>query len=254
MSASDPRRLVEYGDDLRGVLKNALDAERGAPPAGDAARLRGIEERLAQAIGATAPAEPVRENPPQAPPEPATAAPAGIGAKGALAALASVALLGALAFVATREEPPPAPARDPVVTVAPEKTALAPASAAPTERAPDPVSVDDLPSAATPKAPPKASATAAPATPSEGEEIALLARAQKELRGNPQQALSLCDEHASRYRAGAFGEEREAVAIEALVYLHREGEAQTRFRAFGERWPTSSHRVHLESLFAPSAR
>ena len=41
--------------------------------------------------------------------------------------------------------------------------------------------------------------------------------------------------------------------IEALVYLKRTEEAERRFAAFKSRYPASSHRVHLDSLFAGSA-
>ncbi len=107
--------------------------------------------------------------------------------------------------------------------------------------------LDELPNAAGPRTT-VSSRTAT--TASEGEEIALLARAQKALHGSPREALRLCDEHASTFRAGSFGEEREAVAIEALVSLGRNTDARTRFDAFRARHPASSHRVHLESLFS----
>ncbi|NVL89335.1 hypothetical protein, partial [Escherichia coli] len=44
----DPRRLVEYGDKLDGLVRGALDAERAE--AADAARLSGIEAKLAQRL------------------------------------------------------------------------------------------------------------------------------------------------------------------------------------------------------------
>jgi hypothetical protein len=115
------------------------------------------------------------------------------------------------------------------------------------------ISPNDLPSAPSaasvhtvdaPKPPP--SAVAATITPT--DEIALLARAHDALRSDPTLSLSLCREHAAKVQGSQFAQEREAVAIEALVYLGRKDEARTRFRSFEERYPASSHRVHLENL------
>lgn len=112
------------------------------------------------------------------------------------------------------------------------------------------ISLNDLPNAAPPalKAPAKPNVEA-PAPPTQ-EEIALIGRAHDALRSDPQSALTLCKEHETKFKAGHFAQEREAVAIEALVYLNRKDEAQKRFAAFDNSYPSSSHRVHLESLLA----
>lgn len=244
MSASDPRRLVEYGDDLRGLLKNALDAERAAPLADDVdmARLARIGERVAQATAAAGAAASTTS------PTPATAgAKAGLGLKAAVVALGAVTVVSALALFSGAGEDPAPRGRDTVATpvAATERTPLSPASAAAVDREPKTMALGDLPLAPDPK---MAAARKAP-TASEGEEIALLARAQKALRGSPREALALCDEHASTFKNGSFGEEREAVAIEALASLGRKAEASARFVTFQQTYPVSTHRVHLESLF-----
>lgn len=226
-TGSDPKRLAEYGDRIGDVLRGALDAERGA--GADAARLARIGRRLAEATA-----------PPSPPPKPAA-----LAAKGPILGVAAATLAGlvAVALVARQTPSAEAPAAAPNVQLAP-----APAS----EEAPPPPKTDgvptvspaDLPSA--PAAPAKAAAK--PAAPSEGDEIALLARAHDTLSTNPAASLALCKEHEARYAGGHFAQEREAVAIEALVYLHREDEARRRLTAFETKYPTSSHRVHLESL------
>jgi hypothetical protein len=92
--------------------------------------------------------------------------------------------------------------------------------------------------------------TAAPApAPTEGEEIALLARAHESLHERPAESLALCRKHETEFAGGRFAEEREAVAIEALVYLHRADDAERRFARFQKAYPMSSHRVHLADLF-----
>lgn len=90
----------------------------------------------------------------------------------------------------------------------------------------------------------------APAESDDTEEIALLARAHEALHAQPSQSLALCQQHRVQFAQGHFAQEREAVAIEALVYLHRTQEAEQRWNEFKARYPTSSHRIHLEDLFS----
>jgi hypothetical protein len=86
--------------------------------------------------------------------------------------------------------------------------------------------------------------------PSETEEIALLAQAHDALSSQPARALALCETLRTQYASGRFTQEREVVEIEALVKLHRTEEARARWNEFKRRYPTSSHRVRLEELFA----
>ncbi len=66
-------------------------------------------------------------------------------------------------------------------------------------------------------------------------------------------ALSLANEHARRFPGGAHAEDRERIAIEALVDLGRTDEAKTRARRFFARYPSSAYRPRIESL-VPGAR
>ncbi len=245
MSASkDPLRLLDYGDRLGSVLRGALDAEREGG-ADDAARLARIGRRIAEATAAVPPPAPA--SPPAAP----AVKPAALATKGPIVGIAAATLAGlvAIALVASRSPSDAQPAT-PAPIVQPAAPAPAPApdpAPAKTTEAVPTVSPADLPSA-----PERPSAAKAPAknaaAPSEADEIALLGRAHDALRTSPAESLLLCKEHEAKYAGGHFAQEREAVAIEALVYLRRTDEARRRLAEFERRWPTSSHRVHLESL------
>jgi hypothetical protein len=249
--SKEPRRLVEYGDRLGGALLGALEAERAGGT--DAARLAGIEAKLAARL-----ALPASESPPRVP-EPVPASPATplFGSKAAWI-VAGAAVLGAVALWTTRGASPTAPApRADAPLALPAPVPERPAPPAPpvaAEPAIATVSPADLPTAREPLVAPSARTIvrAPSSTPeqAEGEEIALLARAHEALRGRPADSLALCREHEQRFASGHFAQEREAVAIEALVYLNRRAEAQRRLDAFRDRHPTSSHRAHLEELFS----
>ncbi len=56
-------------------------------------------------------------------------------------------------------------------------------------------------------------------------------------RGEPGEALAAVDRHSHDYPDGALFEEREALAIKALVALGRRDEARARARSFEQRFP-----------------
>jgi hypothetical protein len=60
----------------------------------------------------------------------------------------------------------------------------------------------------------------------------------------------LTDEHSRRFGSGLFGEERELLAIDALVRLARDAVAQERARRFRQRYPNSMHLRRLEGSLA----
>jgi hypothetical protein len=266
MSAHEPRRLLAYGGELRGLVRDALDAERADAPA-DAARLGSIEQKIAAQIGAAAAVSmPPRPPAPPAATTPAAPTSAWLGGKASWVALASLAVVGALALslsLARSDSAAPASTTTPRAPSAfvPQKTPLSNAgSASETANVPT-LSPADLPSAPPAVSSGRAAARAAldPTTPpaataaTDGEEIALLARAHDALHASPAESLQLCREHEARFANGHFAQEREAVAIEALVYLNRGTEAAARWNEFKARYPTSSHRVHLDSLFPPAS-
>jgi hypothetical protein len=241
------RRLLDHGDDLHGVLRRALRAEQSlgasTPSAEEAARLERIGERIAARIQGAA------ELPAREPSSPSPSAGAGAGAaaigKGPTALLIAAALSGLVAIgVATRAERAPAPThhRSQAASVVDVEPASAPSVEAAEPKTLSPADLPDVPGAR-----PKAKAKT---TSLEGDELALVAKAHDALRDDPAAALALCREHERRHPTGSFAQEREALAIEALVYLHRTEEARRRFETFERQNPSSSHRVHLESLLS----
>jgi hypothetical protein len=70
-------------------------------------------------------------------------------------------------------------------------------------------------------------------------ERSLLDRARTELGQDAQAALRLAREHEQSFPAGALREEREALAIRALINLGRHDEAQARMLAFRAAFPQS---------------
>lgn len=79
-------------------------------------------------------------------------------------------------------------------------------------------------------------------------ELALLERAQRALRDTPSATLALTEQHRARFGRGQFEQEREILAIEALLRLGRVADAKQRGRSFAQRHPSSSHLPHLEDL------
>jgi len=78
--------------------------------------------------------------------------------------------------------------------------------------------------------------------------VKLLERAQDALRSRPAEALALCNDHAQRFPSGMLVQEREAIAIEALVKTGRKDEAKKRVERFKGRFPGSTHSRRLDAL------
>jgi hypothetical protein len=68
--------------------------------------------------------------------------------------------------------------------------------------------------------------------------------------GDPDHALAALDRHAREFPHGALSEEREALAVKALVMKGRYDEARARGAAFRERWPKSVMTRAVESSLA----
>jgi hypothetical protein len=104
-----------------------------------------------------------------------------------------------------------------------------------------------------PTLPAAAPTPAAPATPAiDGDplaaEVAHLARLRAIQDGDPAAALALSAEGSQRFPRGLFAQEREAIAVGALVRLGRVAEARTRARAFLAAYPRSSFAERIEKL------
>jgi outer membrane protein assembly factor BamD (BamD/ComL family) len=70
---------------------------------------------------------------------------------------------------------------------------------------------------------------------------------------NPAAALRALDEHRARFPRGTFVQEREVLAIEALVHLGRRQEAKARADAFARAFPASAHRRRIAVLLGEAA-
>ena len=79
-------------------------------------------------------------------------------------------------------------------------------------------------------------------------ELVLVQKAQGALRSDPADALAAATEHLRQFPSGQLAQEREVVAIEALVALGRGEEAAARAEAFRARWPKSAHLRRIDSL------
>ena len=88
----------------------------------------------------------------------------------------------------------------------------------------------------------------APDVESEDETV-LLRRASSSLQARPLEALALT-ERMARVAQPEWAEERERVAIEALVRLSRRSEAEARFASFSQAYPHSAYGVRLRSLLS----
>jgi hypothetical protein len=79
-------------------------------------------------------------------------------------------------------------------------------------------------------------------------ELALLRRALGALQSQPSHSLELAAQHQRDYAQGIFGQEREVIAIDALLALQRTGAAEARARAFLVHYPRSAHAPRIRAL------
>ncbi len=79
-------------------------------------------------------------------------------------------------------------------------------------------------------------------------EMELLVRLRALQNGDPTQALALAAEGNRRFPAGLFAQEREAIAIAALVRLGRASEARARGAAFLAAYPRSVFAERMKKL------
>jgi outer membrane protein assembly factor BamD (BamD/ComL family) len=83
------------------------------------------------------------------------------------------------------------------------------------------------------------------------EELGLLESAYGALqRGDAEAALASARGHAERFPDGALAQEREVLAIDALMRLNRRTEADARANAFRTRYPTSTHWIRIQGLLS----
>jgi hypothetical protein len=249
MKQDDPRRLLDPRSDAPPWLREALSAARDVGP--DADDLARIAAGLPLGHGPTGSGEGGPPPPDAIAPPPSVLSGALVGA--ALGVVVSaVGLLwgGAGSAPSPREreaatasvamEPAALPIQAPLPS--PSQDAIAPPAPSPSPRPRAPVASTEV----APRAPPPEPTAVAPDAESE---VRLLQRARAALDGAPAEALSLAQQHAARFPSGALAQEREVVAIKAMLRLGREAEARARASRFVASFPGSAHRPGLEALF-----
>jgi len=100
----------------------------------------------------------------------------------------------------------------------------------------------------TPPSDPTSTLELSPQASNQPSDVELLQQARALLGTSPAEALTLAREHAARFPSSAFAQEREMIAITALVRLGRHQEAQARAEHFRRTYPTSAHLRQLEKL------
>jgi hypothetical protein len=246
------RPLVDAG--VPALVREAIAGARARTPS--PADLARIAARLPLGV------------PPASPP---AAAPPSVLSGALIGAALGVVVSGAALIWDARGTAPPVPrptvaAPTEAVRRAPERTAvpsvLARAPEVPTTTAhgatPPPAesaasAVGPLPSGEpAAELAPRGQGVGALSPPGEFEkEAQLLDRAREAVAANPAHALALTDEHAARFPMGRLGQEREVVAIGALVRLGRVEEAKARAARFTEAFPGSAHRSRIEAIVSP---
>jgi hypothetical protein len=90
--------------------------------------------------------------------------------------------------------------------------------------------------------------------PPREDELSMLHRARAALRHSPDAALSITEQHAHDYPAGVFVEEREVLAIEALLKQRRTAEALDRAERFVTKQPASTYALQLREMLLTKPR
>ncbi len=79
-------------------------------------------------------------------------------------------------------------------------------------------------------------------------EARLLAQARAQLSTDPRATLGACEQHQREFSRGVLSQEREVLAVEALVRLGRSAQAQARVARFRAKFSGSPHLPRLEAL------
>jgi hypothetical protein len=240
----DPARMLDEGSgastQLRSLLESAVREDH--PPA---PHTQSVDRAVAPLLGAPL-------------------APAGtLKAAGVLAsspvvkwgvALLIASALGTTGYLLVRAKP--------TAELAPPLAAPSPAPLAPTVVAPAEPAVEQKPNRAEPPVAEHVRVhrrrnrvpLTLPSGPDVAQEVLLLRRAHEALlAGAPAQALTLTDDHARAFPKGTLVQEREVIAIEALLDLGRREVALQRVERFRARFPGSAHLPRIEQLLSAEA-
>lgn len=147
----------------------------------------------------------------------------------------------------TSELPPTAREREPARLPVPEASvAVADLPSAPDE-SPGPSAPPPRPARAAPPPPTAETTVVAPSDVTESE-ATFLRRTRAALAEDPAVALRMTREHASRFPRGVLVQERDVIAIDALVRLGALDEARAKARAFRARYPRSAHASRIATI------
>jgi hypothetical protein len=262
---SDPVRLKSSAD-APALVVSALERARADAP--DAARLGKIAAGVVAELGLPSPDGGGGGGGGAEGGGGAGGAGGGAGAVGGIAGGASAATLAkigaatlgvgaAIAAVVVASQSPSQPATTSSTKEATQATDAAPATAVASaaQSAPTSIAVEDLPSAPTASTTSTTSTKTGTAAASgtdpaatERAEVTLLAQAQSALTTQPAETLARCDEHARRFAGGTLAQEREVLAIDALLRLGRRSEAEARAARFRGSFPKSGHLRRIDAL------
>jgi len=252
MTDEDPTRLAAGPDSL---MKSLI--EDGRKELASPTQLAAVAAKLGPILGGGG--GPGGGGP--GPPHPGGAAATkiattGLATKVGLAAL-GIATLATILRVMTAPEPAALPGASPAGSSSAEPRAYDPLAALP-----DPTTAPEDPSTLPPSDFPIPSGVPwhgteagvppplVTAAPTLGADLRLLTEAQQSLGAEPAKALSLCNEHAKRFPTSKFAQERETLAVVALVSLGRTEEAQKRADAFKTTYPDSPNIRRLERILS----
>lgn len=244
----DPRRLVEGDAAFAEIEAGLRGARERGPSAEQAARMRA-------ALGlAPVPATPAQPAPSEAP----AAARSGwlkLIAGGLLVIGAALGIWRG-AVSGPHLEPPITAEPQPAAQPAPAEVAPSPATA-PAATPPIPLEPSGMAGGASAhphRTAPRVnrSAPVLEAFTDPGAELVLLRRAKADARSAPAHALQLVAEHEQRFPNGVLVEEREVIAIEALLASRQRAASEARAARFFKRFPNSAHARRVHALLEDS--
>jgi hypothetical protein len=258
MTDEDPERLASQTSDdpnLRS-LRTLIEEGRNEVPSEE--QLSGLAAKLGPVLGGGGGGSGGGSGLSHPPHAAAAASATGAGVAKVVGVVVLVAATGGTLWQVLAASHGDAPIRA-IPTADPGRTPAQPGSAAP----PEPAPVSDLPMGIPTVLPVPAASFPRPTlahpipTTSSGQptaaaqnELQLLKKAAEAMRDNPKLALSLCDQAAHAYPDGILAQERESLAIRALVALGRVDEARARADAFRAKYPASAHLRRIDQILS----
>lgn len=180
-------------------------------------------------------------------------APSALGSSASMGSATPEPLLRSSPALPSPESDRPAPLHSALREALPETSgpAVEPPAAPPVEAARDsrhraPAGAASSSRKWTPSGPTTYVAPTDPGTPA--NELELVKQARNALNSDPARAYALTERCRAEFPKGAFGQEREYIAITALARLGRDTQARALASSFKNRYPRSVYVVQLERL------